>query len=251
MHVFAEVAAELAGAGFTLEQVEDVAQGMLGGVAQGKAALQVRQELLGHLPAGRNRVVITKYYPVCFCQKVGVLVGFAADHHAIHFPHVIMDLIQGFHAAVKNDLHVGERLFDGIGTLVNQRWDFPVFLGRQAGQDRLAGMNGQAGAAGLFHVLHETEQEVVVILIINTDARLYGDGHRYRRLHGGHAGGHPFRLGHEHGADLALLDPVRGATHVQVDLVVAVLLADAGGLRQLLRVTATQLQGYRVFLVVE
>ena len=56
-------------------------------------------------------------------------------------------------------------------------------------------------------------------------------------------------LTHQAGAELAGLHPVRRATHVEIDLVIAGLCSHYGGLGQFHRIAATQLQGHRMLFV--
>jgi hypothetical protein len=79
------------------------------------------------------------------------------------------------------------------------------------------------------------------------------DRHRDRHHvdHGLHAVGHQRRLGHQAGAKRAALHPLAGAAAVQVDLVIAPLLAQPGGKGQFLGLAAAELQRHRVFLVVK
>ena len=58
-------------------------------------------------------------------------------------------------------------------------------------------------------------------------------------------------LGHQAGAEAALLHAVRGAADVEVDLVVAEALADRGGLGEPGRIGAAELQGDRMLLGAE
>ncbi len=251
MHVFAQVSSEATGARFTLEQVENMAQGMLGRMAQCVATLHIRQELFGYIPAAGYRVLIRKHDAIRVGQEVGVLVSLATNHHAIYVAHVLVHLVQSLHATVKDDLHMRKGLLDGIGALIDERGYLPVFLGRQPGKDGLAGMNGEAAAAGLFHAGHKPVEKIVIILVINADAGLYRHRHTDGCLHGFHALAHQFRLGHQNGADLALLHPIRRAAHIEIDLVVPVLLGNSGRFGQIPGLAAAKLQGYRMLFVIE
>ena len=208
MHVLAQVTPELARTGLPLKQVEDMAQGMFGRMAQGVTALEIGQELLGDFATAGDRARIAKYHLVGIGQEIRVLVGLAPNHDTVHFAHVIMNFLQGFHSAVKDDLHVCKCLLDCVGTLVNEWGNLAVFLGRKSGEYGLAGMNGEAGAAGPLNLLHKSEQEVVIVLVVDADAGLYRDRYGNDSLHGFHAFTHQLRFGHEDGADLALLNPI-------------------------------------------
>ncbi len=105
-------------------------------MSQGVATLHIGQELFGNVPAAGNGRVIAKDHPVCLCQEVGILVGLATDHHAIHFTHVLVHFLQRFNTAIENDLDVRKSLFDGIGALVDQRGISRFSLGESP--DRMA-----------------------------------------------------------------------------------------------------------------
>ncbi len=72
-----------------------------------------------------------------------------------------------------------------------------------------------------------------------------------RRLHGRDAIADELRLGHQAGAEAALLHAVGGAADVEVDLVVAEAFADRGGLGERGRVGAAELQRDRVLAVAQ
>ena len=67
-------------------------------------------------------------------------------------------------------------------------------------------------------------------------------GMRTRRAHGGDACGDQIGLGHQAGAEAALLHAVRRTADVEVDLVVAEAFADGGGLGELCGIGAAELQ---------
>ena len=91
----------------------------------------------------------------------------------------------------------------------------------------------------------------VALGLVNADAVLDCDRHIHHIDHGLHAIGHQLWLGHQAGAKRSTLDPFAGAAAVEVDLVIAPLLAQLGTVRQIRRVAATQLQGHGVLLRVE
>ena len=65
------------------------------------------------------------------------------------------------------------------------------------------------------------------------------------RLHGGDAFGHQRGLGHQAGAEAALLHPVGRAADIEIDLGIAEILAPARGLGQQRRIAAAKLQRHR------
>jgi hypothetical protein len=106
-------------------------------------------------------------------------------------------------------------------------------------------------AARLADLADKITHEVVAFDAVDADAVF----HRHRDVH--HvdhrldAVGHQRRLGHQAGAERAALHPLAGAAAVQVDLVIAPLLAQPGGKGQFLGLAAAELQRHRVFLVVK
>ncbi len=92
----------------------------------------------------------------------------------------------------------------------------------------------------------EACEELVVVVIVDADAAF--DGHRQRGCiaHRPDAIGHQRGPQHETGAEGAILDPIAGAAHIEIDLYEARRRTDLRGRRQLLRIAAAQLQGDRV-----
>src|SRR5439155_19755381 len=94
-------------------------------------------------------------------------------------------------------------------------------------------------AAAIAHAAHEVTQGLAIALIElrhaavrsrlraihHADAHFDRDRHAHRRAHCGHALGNPGGLVHQAGAEGAAGDAVARTTAVQVDLVVASLLA--------------------------
>ena len=110
-------------------------------------------------------------------------------------------------------------------------------------------MNDKGLAAGIAHLLDEGLQEFVGVLLVDADTGL--DRHRnvHHVAHRLDAIGHQGGLPHQTGAEAAILDAIRRATHVEVDLVIATLFGQPRTAGQIRRVAASQLQGERVFLL--
>ena len=112
-------------------------------------------------------------------------------------------------------------------------------------------MHDEDLAARVGQRADEIAHEVVALATVDADAVL--DRHRQidRIAHRLDAVGHQCRLGHQAGAERALLHPLARAAAVEVDLVVAPALRQlrAGG--QIGRIAAAQLQRHRVFDGVE
>jgi hypothetical protein len=84
------------------------------------------------------------------------------------------------------------------------------------------------------------------VLIVDADATFDGDGQLDRGRHRRNAVADENRLGHQAGAEAALLHAFGGTADVEIYLVVAELLGDARALRELPRIAAAKLQGNRV-----
>ena len=176
----------------------------------------------------------------------GVVVGLAAEHHAIHLLQVRGDLLVAGHAAIEHDGQLRKLLLEAVDHLVAQRRDLAVLLRAQALEPGVARVHDEHAAAGLGHGADEVAHEGVALFAVDADAVL----HRHRQVHGVrhglHAVGHQARLGHQAGPEGAALHALAGAAAVEVDLVVAPALADGGAARQIGRLAAAQLQRHRV-----
>ncbi len=100
--------------------------------------------------------------------------------------------------------------------------------------------------AGVGDDIDEALQVALRILLVDTDAALDGDGHFDLPLHGGDAGGDQLRFRHEAGAEASLLHAVRGATDVEVDLVVAEHFADPRRFAERTGIGPAKLQRHRM-----
>jgi len=94
--------------------------------------------------------------------------------------------------------------------------------------------------------LDERLKMLIVIMII--DANTGFDGHRQigRLPHRRDELGHERRLFHQAGTEAPGLHPVTGATHVQIDLIIAPLLTEPRPVSDVLGLTASQLQCHRI-----
>ena len=77
------------------------------------------------------------------------------------------------------------------------------------------------------------------------------DGNAHRALHGGDALGDQLRLRHQAGAEAAVLHPVRRTADIEIDFVVAEILADFRRRREIARIRAAELQRHRMFAGIE
>ena len=92
----------------------------------------------------------------------------------------------------------------------------------------------------------EVAHKGIRLFAAESDPVLDGDWHRHRVLHRLHAVGDQRRLTHQTGAERTALHAFARAAAVEVDLVIAVLLADACAARQIIGLAAAKLQGHRL-----
>ncbi len=172
------------------------------------------------------------------------MIGGAAQHHPVDaLRQMRLGLVQRADAAVDHDGQVRAAALQPVDDVVVERGDVPVFLGAEALQPGLAGVDHKGRHPGLVAAFDQSEQALVRILLVHPDAALDGGRHSDGCGDGGHALGHQIRLAHQAGAETAALHPVRRAADVQVDLDIAHVLANAGGLGQFGGIRAAELQG--------
>ena len=108
-------------------------------------------------------------------------------------------------------------------------------------------MHHEHPATGLGLRNDKTLQEVVIIVVVYADARLDRDWHVHSIAHCRDAGGDGFRLHHQAGTESAALHTVTGTTDIDIDFIIAALLAHHGCGCHQRRVRSPDLQGHRVF----
>lgn len=89
-------------------------------------------------------------------------------------------------------------------------------------------MHDQGFGAGIDLRLGKTGEIFVVLLPVDTGTMFNRDRYRGRRFQRRHAIGYPHRLQHQASAEAAGLHAVAGAAAVEVDFVIAIVVADAG-----------------------
>ena len=180
-------------------------------------------------------------------SRDGILVGGAAQHHAIDMGQMRLGLVQGLDAAIEDDLQGRILALDAIDQIIIQRRHVAVFLRRQALQPGLARMHGEARHARRGARRDQGAQTFFGILVVHADAAFDGDGHGHRFAHGRHAIGDQLRLLHQAGAKAAGLHPVGRTADIEIDFVIAEIFGDARCFGQRRRVGAAQLQRHRMF----
>ena len=101
--------------------------------------------------------------------------------------------------------------------------------------------------AGGDDAARERVQRRFRILIVDADPALHGDGNAHRPLHGADTLGNQRRLRHQAGAEPAVLHPIGRTADIEIDFVIAEILADPGRDREITRIRATELQRHRMF----
>ena len=170
------------------------------------------------------------------------MIGRAAQHDAVKPLPLRHRLIEAGEAAVEHNAQMRPlRLQPPHEGIVEGR-NVPVLLRRQARQPGLARMHDEdrdaRGGAGV----HQREQALFRVLIVDADAALDRDRDLHRRAHRRHTLGHQLGLAHQAGAEAARLHPVRRAADIQIDLVIAEAFADPRRLGELPRLRTAELQ---------
>ena len=127
------------------------------------------------------------------------MIGGPAQHDAINVIQVLQRLIQVTNSAVYTNENIWKFAFETIHAIIVQRWNIPVFLGRQTIQPGLAGMHPDSVSAGVTHRARQGRQCNLRILIVNADAAF--DRNIRNRFHHHHASSDQFRFAHQAGAE--------------------------------------------------
>ena len=151
---------------------------------------------------------------------------------------MLLRLLDAADAAIDDDGHIRQRGLQPIDAAVIERRDVAVLLRRQSVQPGLARMHDQRVAAGGDHAARQRIERRFRILVVDADAAFHRDGNFHRPLHRGDAVGHQRRLRHQAGAEAAVLHAVRRAADIEIDLVIAKILADPGSRREIRRSTS-------------
>src|SRR5260221_10475678 len=107
-------------------------------------------------------------------------------------------------------------------------------------------MHDQRSDAGTLNCVGKCKQRFIRILLVDSYSAFHRYGNLYRILHGRNALANQRRLGHQTGAEAALLHAIRWAADIEIDLVVAKVFADARRLRESLRIGTAKLERHRV-----
>jgi hypothetical protein len=179
-------------------------------------------------------------------QPPRLLIGRAAQHHAIDMRQVPLRLVEARDAAVDDDGNMRHGGLQPIDPIIIERRDVAVFLRRQAVEPGFPGVHDQRIRSRFDHATRQRIERQFRILIVDPDATFHGDRGSHRALHRRDAFGNERRLRHQAGAEPAIPDAIGRAANIEVDLVISAVLADLGCDREVTRIGATKLQGHRM-----
>ncbi|MNL20569.1 hypothetical protein D3C87_1418260 [compost metagenome] len=175
----------------------------------------------------------------------------SAQHHAVKTLRGTHRLASIRQTAVENKGAIRKIAFE-LGDHVVAQWgNLAVVLRGQALEHGIAGVRNEHPAARVINLAYEITDEIVGFFVIQAQTVLHSDRNVDRVLHRFHAIRHQGRLRHQAGAKRALLHALRRTAAIQVDLVVAPLPAQPGGLGQGFRLAAAKLQRHGVLGLVK
>ena len=112
-------------------------------------------------------------------------------------------------------------------------------------------MHDQRIGAGRDHAMRQPVERFFRILVVDADPAFHRDRNFHRALHRRDALGDEIRLRHQACAKTAVLHPVGRTADIEVDLVIAKVLADDGSLREIARLGTAELQRHRMLARIE
>ncbi len=112
-------------------------------------------------------------------------------------------------------------------------------------------MDDQRIRAGSDHAACQRIERNFRILIVDADPAFDRDRNTHRALHRIDAFSDKRRLSHQTGAKTAILHPIRRTSDIEIDFVVAEILADLRSYREIARLGAAKLKRHGMFACVE
>src|SRR2546430_8889858 len=170
------------------------------------------------------------------------------------FPYTTLfrsDLLPGGDAAVDHDSELRKVLLEPIDVVVLEWRNLAVLLRREALQDGIARVDDEGSAAGRGDCGDEVPEKSVILDPVDAGSMLHRDRNADFPPDYRDALRDQRRLGHQAGAESALLHPLARAADVEVDLVVAVVRAELRAAGEILRVAAAELQADRMLRAIE
>ena len=245
------MAAEGARAGHAVKRADEMPRHRMQPRAPRELVLDIGHHRLEHVLHRGVRRGLAEQLGIDRQQPPRLLIGRPPQHHAIDMVEMRLRLGKAGDAAIDDDGHVGQRGLQPVDPVVVERRDVAVFLRRQSVEPGLAGMHDQRVGAGGDDAARQRVERDLRILIVDADPAFDGDGNADRALHRRDAIGDQRRLRHQAGAEAAVLHPVRRTADIEIDLVIAEILADPRGGREIARIGAAELQRDRMLARVE
>ena len=179
------------------------------------------------------------------------MIGHPPKHDTIRKRQVRLASVQRLYSSIEHNRQLRPRRLQAEHTIVVQRRHIPVLLWRQAFQPGFSRMHDEGRAAGCRDGIDKAREISLGVLIVNTDAAFDRDRNINGAPHGRDAARHQLRLGHKTSPEPPILHPIRRATAVEVDLVIAKARPDLGRARQVVGVGAAKLQRHWMFGCIE
>ena len=104
------------------------------------------------------------------------MIGGTAQHDAVKSAHFSLGLPECAEPAIQDDAEMREVCLQLMNAGVVEGRNFPVFLGAEALQPGLAGVNYKSVATGCGNIRNECIKSLIFILIVDADAAF--DRHR-------------------------------------------------------------------------
>ena len=184
-------------------------------------------------------------------QPPRLLIGGAPQHDTVDMGEMLLRLRDAADAAIDDDGDIRQRCLQPIDAVVVERRDIAVLLRRQSVQPGFSRMHDQRIAPAATTPRASVSRADFRVLVVDADAAFHRDRNFHRALHRGNAVGHQRRLRHQACAEAAVLHPVRRAADIEIDLVIAKILADFGSRREVHRDRAAELQRHRMLTRIE
>src|SRR5699024_8759331 len=132
-------------------------------------------------------------------------------------------------------------LFETVKIYITQWRSFAILLRAKDLQPRRTGMNNKARTTCRCDFFDKIYHKLITIKIVDTNTMFNGHRNIDRCLHVLDQISNRLRLCHEASANFIVLDAIRGATDVDIDLIVAMLLGKLGTLGHLASIGTAKL----------
>ena len=249
--VLGEVTAERPRARHAVKRADKMPRDRMQSRALRELVLDIGHHRLENVLHGRVRRSLAEQLGIRRQQSPRLLIGRAPQHHAVDVNKMPLGLAEAGDAAIDDDGHVGHGSLQPVDPIVVERRDVAIFLRRQSIEPGLAGVDDQRIGAGSDHAAGQRIQRDFRILVVDADPALDRDRNAHCALHGIDAFSDQRRLRHQAGAETAVLHPVRRTADIEIDLVIAEILADFRRGGEIARVGTAELQRHRMLAGIE